>query len=825
MNALWHCSNKAAPRIILRLCGLTFLLAPAKLDADPRRVSDISDAAYPLLAERVTANRTSFFVYRDANSGLNHGFPSGFFGSDISKISLDAACIDDPNAANGCSTDPDRLDRGRGTVLSLSFDPLSPMQVAGVNVQEPETFPSATGTGYDLSGAERVMFDVRSPTGLQVQFGVGGCVTPFVGIPAGLTYTTMSIPINSLGPPPGLPIRCPPDRNDVHILFTVVTNADNAPNGGTVLLDNIRFEPLPTRQQEALSFPLANEAFGVIPLQNQAPGRVPIPPDQLLRNLTTIYESALTLLSLIARGTAQDLSNARLIADTFHYALRHDNRGLPLPLAPDGSAGLHNAYESGDIALLNDQAPGAGQAGDVRLAGFSASAALCGPSRFCLVLDGATGGNNAFAILALLAAHRQFNDPRYLDDARTIGEWIAGNLTDPAGTGFAGYFVGYPDQGVPPPKPLIKGKSVENNADIFAAFSALAAVETRLGSDTAAARWTARANVAGDFVMEMFDSNTGCFFGGTVPAGTPPGPGIAPTGPQRGEDVINTFGFLDANTFATLALAAARGYRNRIDWRRPVRCMLRNFAQSITVGAQAFRGFNIVEEPTAGPDGIAWEFSGQAVVTMRFVDDRYGGSRFSGDAAFFRNQIRLAQRSAPFGDGRGLVASTLQDGDGLPPLEQCLSTPFQCIPERVGLAATTWAIFADRNINPLGNDRCDGRVPTLLGTAGNDRLRGTAGADVIHGLDGNDKINGLAGNDLICGGPGTDVLNGGRGRERLFGGPGGDRLRGGPGSDRLVGQDGNDALDGGTGTDRCDGGLNGRAGDRAAHCEKITNVP
>ena len=45
-----------------------------------------------------------------------------------------------------------------------------------------------------------------------------------------------------------------------------------------------------------------------------------------------------------------------------------------------------------------------------------------------------------------------------------------------------------------------------------------------------------------------------------------------------------------------------------------------------------------------------------------------------------------------------------------------------CIPERVGLAATTWAIFADRNINPFGNAattvRCNGRVPNLLGTAG-----------------------------------------------------------------------------------------------------------
>ena len=55
---------------------------------------------------------------------------------------------------------------------------------------------------------------------------------------------------------------------------------------------------------------------------------------------------------------------------------------------------------------------------------------------------------------------------------------------------------------------------------------------------------------------------------------------------------------------------------------------------------------------------------------------------------------------APFGDGKGVVAAIMQDGELLPPYEQCLSTPFQCIAERVGLAATAWAVFADLNVNP-----------------------------------------------------------------------------------------------------------------------------
>jgi hypothetical protein len=404
----------------------------------------------------------------------------------------------------------------------------------------------------------------------------------FITIPQSTTYTTMSIALDSLTPPLT-------NLTDVHILFAVATNDVHAPNGGTVLPDNIRFEPVSIRQQAALGLPLSTQTFGVIPLQTPALGRVPIPPDQVNRNVATIYEAALTLLALLQRGTAEDLTLVRVIADTLEYALHHDNHGNPLPVAPGGSVGLHNAYMAGDIALMNNQGPGAGQAGDVRLAGFSASPTLCGPSGFCLVFDGATGGNNAFAVLALAAVSRRFQEPRYLDAARTIGNWIVGNLTDTTGTGYGGYYLGYPDEGEPPPKPLLMGKSVENNADIFAAFTQLAAIERQLGNDAAADEWARRANMAGDFAMALFDSTSGCFYAGTVPSGTPPGPGIDPSGPGQGNDVINTFAFLDANTFTTLALAAASRYQALIDWRRPVQCVVDAFAQSITGGGRHFK--------------------------------------------------------------------------------------------------------------------------------------------------------------------------------------------------------------------------------------------
>ena len=184
---------------------------------------------------------------------------------------------------------------------------------------------------------------------------------------------------------------------------------------------------------------------------------------------------------------------------------------------------------------------------------------------------------NAFAMLALLDAYDKFQDGRYLHAVRTIGVWIFEHLVDQSRTGYGGYFLGYEDGGNPS---TLFGKSVENNADIFVAFSRLAEVEQTVGFGKRAGIWRGRASLAGNIVLRMFDASRGCFFAGTVPMGTPAGPGIKPGGPSRGRDVINTSDFLDSNSFTTLALAASPRYRNTLDWRRPVRCVTDHFARS-----------------------------------------------------------------------------------------------------------------------------------------------------------------------------------------------------------------------------------------------------
>lgn len=658
----------------------------------------ISGPAYDLVNTRTAQNQQQFYVFEDMDSGYNHGFPSGLFGNALGSLVYTPNCVYDSTSPNGCSSDPTVLDQTRGTVFQMVFSPLGPCgsgEFVGLNFEEPQGWGvSHTGNGYNLSNATGVELDAISPTGgLNVQFSVAGAPGAFMTIPQ--QWTQITIPFNSLG-------LTPAALSSVNLLFGIASNDCNAPNGGTILLDNIQFQPVPTSETTVLGFPIANADFGILHVSNSLPGSIPIPPDEINANLATTYESSIAVGALLARGLTGDLVNANLLANTLVYALGHDNQGDPLPVAPDGSTGLHNGMFNGDLALFNGQGPGAGQQGQVRLSGFSASG-LCPPTGFCLVLDGATGGNNAFAVMALVAAYGQTQDTNYLSAAITIGDWIYDQLLDSSGTGYGGYFTGYPDEGLP--KVLETGKSTENNADIFTAFSSLANLENALNNPAAASIWTTRANIAGDFVMQMFDATTGHFYAGTVPVGQPSGPGITPDGPTQGNDVINTYDFLDAQTFTTLAMAGSPRYQNQIDWRQPIEWVPDQFPQTITVNSQTFQGFDLIDGPEqvaeGGPAGVAWEFTGQTVAAMQLVDGLYNSSQFAAAIDTYLTQIRQAQTSAPFGDGQGVVAATMQDGQAIVPYQQCLVTPYQCIAERVGLAATLWAIFAEQGINPL----------------------------------------------------------------------------------------------------------------------------
>jgi hypothetical protein len=194
--------------------------------------ANISDCAYQEVNARTSANQKSFFVYQDADSGFNHGFPSGFFGNiDLQTIIVNAACIDDPTLPSGCTNDMTRLDGSRGTVFSLTFPQMSEEQFGGVNFQDPENYnvDGVVGNGYDLIPATMIQFDVRSPNSVTAQFGVGGCVASL--IPIGPTWTTMTIPIDSLFPPPSR-VLCVHPTSRTHTFSSVFLPTELCPQAG-----------------------------------------------------------------------------------------------------------------------------------------------------------------------------------------------------------------------------------------------------------------------------------------------------------------------------------------------------------------------------------------------------------------------------------------------------------------------------------------------------------------------------------------------------------------------------------------------------------------
>ncbi len=107
-----------------------------------------------------------------------------------------------------------------------------------------------------------------------------------------------------------------------------------------------------------------------------------------------------------------------------------------------------------------------------------------------------------------------------------------------------------------------------------------------------------------------------------------------------------------------------------------------------------------------------------------------------------------------------------------------------------------------RTFTSIGGLRCNGQVPTRIGTTRGDVILGSAGDDVIVALAGNDAIYGRGGNDTICVGDGNDTVYAGAGDDQIDGAQGLDRLYGQSGNNRVAGGAGNDQLRGGSGDDR-----------------------
>jgi hypothetical protein len=210
-----------------------------------------------------------------------------------------------------------------------------------------------------------------------------------------------------------------------------------------------------------------------------------------LRDVAFLYDNAAAVLALIGCG---DEKSAAQIGDAIVLALAHDRYWH------DGR--LRNAYLAGPV-----------KAKALKLAGW------WDKKQNMWVEDayqvGSDTGNMAWAMLALLALHKESGDARYLNGAKRIAAYIDKSFDARAPQGYTGGTFG--DE----PNPAInRWKSTEHNTDVAAAFRALANV-------TGDKHWRERSKTAQDFVAAMWNSQCECFAAGTAPDGFTPNPLLA----------------------------------------------------------------------------------------------------------------------------------------------------------------------------------------------------------------------------------------------------------------------------------------------------------
>lgn len=220
-----------------------------------------------------------------------------------------------------------------------------------------------------------------------------------------------------------------------------------------------------------------------------------------------LYDNSLAILALVGCG---ERDKAERIGRAILHAQAHDR------FWKDGR--LRNAYA-------------AGGAGDdpVKLPGWWDKA----QNRW--VEDryqaGSDVGNQAWAMLALLALDKPGPATPYRAAAERIAGWIAQWRDQRGAGGFTGGVIGHE----PSPEPR-RWKSTEHNTDLAAAFALLA-------DRTGDAKWRSLGAEATHFVEAMWNPRCGCFPAGTGEDGVTPNPTLS----------------LDAQVWPLTALPGAAG--------------------------------------------------------------------------------------------------------------------------------------------------------------------------------------------------------------------------------------------------------------------------
>jgi hypothetical protein len=599
----------------------------------------------------------SFDVYSDISAGGNHFEAFGQLPDQFSAVSVFGSCTNQPHSGATCvqCTFTNIMGTNSGGFYfqtGILYNG-APLPYFGQSNVANSPLVITNFTGYNLTGSTGLTFWARGEKGGErIEFFVGGvgrdAITgtstnpfpdsmarwPAVGTTTLLTTNWQPFTINLAG------------QNLTNIMggFGWYASAAKNINGGVFYLDDIQYQLSSIAQTQRLNLPRFIRSYRTLPVQPDFFNSTPdVDFDLVLRAVAYTYDNAVAVLAFLADGSSDSLRRAKLIGNAFVYAASHDRTYV------DGR--FRTAYMPGDITL----APGwkvNGKVGTVPMPGFY----LENPDHYYEVenLDVDTG-NNAWAMMALLALYKQFGDTNYLNAAENAGQFIQTMRTDSGS--YPGFFGGIANAETTNPTNRTY-KSTEHNLDTYAAFSVMYQI-------TGQTQWLSGALLASNFVESMWETNRGCFLAGTT--------GGVPDSRNQAVGQLP----LDTQTWTILAIPGTLT-------RHPN--LFATLQQYHTNQHDGFTG----EDFNDDLDGV-W-FEGTAQMTVDFAS--VGNSQQMDQ---FRSMLQTAQQiPPPYGDGMGTPAAS-HDG---------VTSGFGFnLFRRPHVGATSWNIFAQKGFNPFYQTR------------------------------------------------------------------------------------------------------------------------
>ncbi len=387
-----------------------------------------TDSAFAHIYEQMDRYHLTFDVYTDADAGGNHYEPSEWMNGVAVQL--------DPFWSPGLDSTMTCI-RCRYIANSAEW--------AGVGWVDAQ--------GYDLTGADTCWFWAKGEVGGErIEFGVGGRPRDSIH-----EYTTVTL--TDRWSRYAIPLRGGVLRN-LHRGFYWVATRINNPQGCVFYVDNIQFNQ---QRVDSLRFILT-----YVPLH--------YPHDRTWAlNQAYTYSNALAMISMVSRGSSEDMERARKLGDAFALCQVSDR------LFTDGR--LRNAYMTGDIISRTT--------GKARLPGW------WDPDSQRWFEDAYQTGTYVGEMAWLMVAWSTYDlltgTFRYRENVRRLGTWIHDSCWS---TTVQAYRGGYEGPDTSPRR--MNWFSTEHHLDLYVAFSLLYE-ET---NDTV---WLSRAERSLSFVRRMWD--------------------------------------------------------------------------------------------------------------------------------------------------------------------------------------------------------------------------------------------------------------------------------------------------------------------------------